>query len=189
MEDIVEAKDFKFTCTCPTSVPAKFQSQFFTDAKTSSRWHLITQPGPVGYVAVFLACNGVTCQSALGFDFLQWQVNWLQVTGADITPAATHLSRGLGHVTKLHEVAAEHLIGYISTHKDTGLTFDRTKRAPERPLLVEHVDAEYGRNRRTGRADEGEVITVNGNLISWYTKAQTSVAGRQHVPRRDHRLL
>ena len=36
------------------------------------------------------------------------QVNWLQVTGADITPSATHLSRGLGHVTKLHEAAAGH---------------------------------------------------------------------------------
>ena len=105
------------------------------------------------------------------------QINWLQATGADITPSVTHLSRGLGHVTKLHEAAAEHLLGYLSTHKDTGLTFDRTKPAPERPLLEEHVDAEYGRNRRTGRADEGEVITVNGNLVSWYTKAQTTVAG------------
>ena len=108
------------------------------------------------------------------------QLGWLLLTCPDLTPASTMLFRGLNHVTPAHVASAEHILGYISTTLDTGLTFDRTKPAPLRPLLEQHLDAEYGRNRKTGRADEGQIIKVNGNLISWSTSAQTSVAGSSY---------
>ena len=108
------------------------------------------------------------------------QLGWLLLTCPDLTPASTMLFRGLNHVTPAHVAAAEHILGYISATLDTGLTFDRTQPAPLRPLLEQHLDAEYGRNRKTGRADEGQMIKVNGNLISWSTSAQTSVAGSSY---------
>ena len=72
--------------------------------------------------------------------------NWLLVTGTDITPATTLVSRGLGHVTPDHEDAAEHLLGYIHAHPDLGITFDRRTPPPDRIKLLQYVDAEHGRN-------------------------------------------
>jgi hypothetical protein len=35
----------------------------------------------------------------------------------------------------------------------------------ERLHLVQDVDMEYGRNRSTGRSDEGQIIFMNGNTV------------------------
>ena len=41
------------------------------------------------------------------------------------------------------------------------------------PELVQYVDAEYGRNHKSGNSDEGQIIILNGNIVSWSMKAQT----------------
>ena len=105
---------------------------------------------------------------------------WLLITGADITPATTLVSRGLGHVTPDHEDAAEHLLGYIHAHADLGLTFNRRKPPPDRIKLLQYVDAAHGRNRKTGHSDEGQATLLNGNLVSWYFKGQTIVAANPY---------
>ncbi len=45
-------------------------------------------------------------------------INWLLITGADITPGSTLVCHGLGHVTPDHEDAAGHLLGYIHAHQN-----------------------------------------------------------------------
>ncbi len=74
------------------------------------------------------------------------------------------LFRGLGHVTIQHEAAAAHLLGFIDTFPDNGLTFDRLLKSPEWPYLIQYVDTEYGRNCSTGRSDDGQIIFLNGNI-------------------------
>ena len=107
-------------------------------------------------------------------------LNWLLVTGADITPGSTLIMRGLGHVTPMYEAAAAHMLGYISVHLDLGITFDRLTPIVAGMLqLLQYVDAQYG-NIRTGHSDEGQVIMLNGNLISWSTKRQTVVAANSY---------
>ena len=61
-------------------------------------------------------------------------------------------------------------------HPDSGITFDRVHQPPSPPELVQYVDAEYGRNRGTGKSDEGQIIFLNGNVVSWCMRAQTMVA-------------
>ena len=56
------------------------------------------------------------------------------------------------------------------------MRFDRRAPLSVEPSLFEHVDSEYGRNRTTGRSDEGTAMFLNNNLIAFSTKAQTSVA-------------
>ena len=107
-------------------------------------------------------------------------LNWLLVTGPDVTPGATLIMRGIGHVTPAYEAAAAHMLGYISVHLDLGITFDRLMPIVDGPLkLLQYVDAQYG-NKRTGHSDEGQVIMLNGNLISWSTKRQTVVAANTY---------
>ncbi len=50
-------------------------------------------------------------------------------------------------------------------------------------MLLQHVDAENGRNRKTGNSDEGQVTLLNGNLVSWSLKWQTIVAANPTTPR------
>ena len=90
-------------------------------------------------------------------------------------PSAVLLFRGLGHVTPDHESGAAHLIGYVDSHLDSGLTFNRLEQPQSPPELIQYVDTEYGRNRTTGRADEGQVIFLNGDLVSYSMRAQTIV--------------
>ena len=59
---------------------------------------------------------------------------------------------------------------------DSGIFFDRVHQPLSPPELVQFVDAEYGRNRVTGKSDEGQIIFLNGNVVSWSMKAQTMVA-------------
>ena len=107
-------------------------------------------------------------------------LNWLLITGPDVTPAATLIMRGLGRVTPAHESAAAYMLGYISEHLDLGITFDRLTPIIDGLLcLLQYVDAQYG-NKRTGHSDEGQVIMLNGNLISWSTKRQTVVAANTY---------
>ena len=73
----------------------------------------------------------------------------LLTTGPDITPGSTLLFRGLGHVTSDHETAAEHIMGYIHAHPYLGITFDRRTPPPDRIKLLQYVNAEHGRNRKT----------------------------------------
>ena len=103
-------------------------------------------------------------------------LNWLLLTGPEITPSAVLLFRGLGHITPQHEKAAAHLLGYLDMNPDSGIYFDRVCQPPSPPELVQFVDAEYGRNRVTGKSDEGQIIFLNGNVVSWSMKAQTMVA-------------
>ncbi len=104
-------------------------------------------------------------------------LNWLLLTGPEITPSAVLPFRGLKHVTERHEAAAAHLLGYIDAHPDSGIAFDRVHALPSPLDLVQYVDAEYGRNVTTGMSDEGQIIFLNGNVVSWSMKGQTMVAG------------
>ncbi len=42
------------------------------------------------------------------------------------------------------------------------------------------MDAEHGRNRKTNHSNEGQVILLNGNLVSWSFKGQTIVAANPY---------
>ena len=42
------------------------------------------------------------------------------------------------------------------------------------------MDAEHGRNRKGGHSDGGQVILLNGNLVSWSFKGQTVVAANPY---------
>ncbi len=106
--------------------------------------------------------------------------NWLLITGAAITPGTTLVCRGLGHVTPEHEDTAEHLLGYIHAHPDLGFTFDRRTPPHDRLKLLQYLDAEHGRNRKTRHSGEGQVILLDGNLVSWSFKGQTVVAANPY---------
>ena len=108
-------------------------------------------------------------------------LNWLLLTGPELVPSAIILFRGLGHVTPDHEIGAAHLIGYVDSHPDSGLTFNRLEQQQSPPELIQYVNTEYGRNRTTGRADEGQVIFLNGDLVSYSMRAQTMVRPRTYT--------
>jgi hypothetical protein len=99
---------------------------------------------------------------------------------ADITPGSTLLFRGLRHVNPDHEAASEHILGYIHAHPNLGFTFDCRLPPPDKLKLLQHVYAEQGRNRKTSKSDEGQVIKLKGNLVSWSFKGQTIVAANPY---------
>ncbi len=43
------------------------------------------------------------------------------------------------------------------------------------------MDADHGRNRKTGKSDEGQVTLLNGKLVSWFFKGPTIVAANPYV--------
>ena len=66
------------------------------------------------------------------------------------------------------------MLGYISTHLDQGISFSRIRTGSVVPEM--YVDAEFARNRRTGRSDQESFITIYDNPVAWSCEAQTSVA-------------
>ena len=102
------------------------------------------------------------------------EINWMQVTNPDLAPGSVHLFRGIGNTTALHAAAAQHMLGYISAHLDQGISFSRIRTGSVVPEM--YVDAEFARNRRTGRSDQGSFITIYDNPVAWSCEAQTSVA-------------
>jgi hypothetical protein len=66
------------------------------------------------------------------------------------------------------------------TYPDNGLDFNHLLKSPSRRHLVQYVDTEYGRNQSTGRSDEGQIIFLNSNTVSWSTRAQNMIAHSTH---------
>jgi len=101
------------------------------------------------------------------------QITNLTKTRADIIVASTQLSEGLQRQTAAHYEACRDLLIYLRDTADLGQLYGQPY---DEPLRVDaYADSEFGGNRRTGRAIGGNVIKVQGGLVSRKGKHQQAV--------------
>ena len=102
-------------------------------------------------------------------------LNWLLHTGPEITPSSVRFSAD-SSISPPSMNPQPSTFSATSTRPYRGITFDCVHEPLAPPELVQYVDAEYGRNKASGKSDEGQIICLNGNIVSWSMKGQTMVA-------------
>lgn len=93
------------------------------------------------------------------------------VSRPDIMYAVGVLTRHLKSPTYLSCKAAVHLLKYLSTHPNVGISYSGN-------VLGLHVftDSDWASDKDTRRSTSGIVVIMAGGLVSWYSKLQSIVA-------------
>jgi hypothetical protein len=99
-------------------------------------------------------------------------------TRLDIAHVTNELARFQSNVTNLHLKAVKHVLRYLKSTPSISLIFSRQSNTtfPILPKLEIYSDASWGNDLETRRSTTGIVLKLNGNVICWHTKKQTTVA-------------
>ena len=103
-------------------------------------------------------------------------------TRLDISYAVQKLTRHMQEPLRRHMVAAEHTLRYLAGAKELGLIFGRVhseKRSSSDPLelVVEaYADADWANDKLDRKSITGWVAKINGDVVSWASKKQRTVA-------------
>ena len=89
----------------------------------------------------------------------------------DCANAVCELSAHLSNPGQQHWDAVGRVIGFLSGNKDRVLKM----RTPTSMRVVGYVDSDWAANRETRKSTTGFLVTIGGCLVSWQSKAQSSV--------------
>ena len=95
-------------------------------------------------------------------------------TRLDIAHIVGVLSRFVSAPAEHHLKAARHTMRYLAGTLDYGLIF--TKSNEPTPRIEIYTDASWGNDLADRKSTTGTVIKFNGNVISWLSKKQATVA-------------
>jgi hypothetical protein len=96
-------------------------------------------------------------------------------TRLDIAHITNELARFQSKATQYHLKAAKYVLRYLKTTSSLGLLFTRHSDVTA-PIIEIFSDASWGNDTETRRSTTGIVLKLNGNVICWKTKKQTTVA-------------
>lgn len=100
-------------------------------------------------------------------------VMWAQIaTRPDLSFAVSLLARFQSNPGPAHWQALMHVIGYIRSTLDFGITYSKG----ESIQPAGYVDADYGGCRDTKRSTSGYIFMMAGGPVSWSSKRQATVA-------------
>jgi Reverse transcriptase (RNA-dependent DNA polymerase) len=95
-------------------------------------------------------------------------------TRLDIAYAVNLVSRFMQNPGEAHWKASKRILRYLHGTKKTGLVF---KSNGSKELSIEaYSDADWGGDQDDRKSTTGFVITINGSVVSWLSKKQSTVA-------------
>jgi hypothetical protein len=98
-------------------------------------------------------------------------------TRPDISNAARSLAQHMQDPKRRHEIAAKRVLRYLAGTKEIGLMFGREeKRADSEMKITAFGDADWGNNRFDRKSITGWIVKLNGDVVSWASKKQHTVA-------------
>ena len=98
-------------------------------------------------------------------------------TRPDIAHAVQRLSRHMQAPLQRHMTAAERVLRYLAGTKQLGLVFGGAPLADGAPIEVQaYADADWANDKTDRKSVSGWVVKVNGNVVSWASKKQRTVA-------------
>ncbi|CAO1618063.1 unnamed protein product [Parajaminaea phylloscopi] len=108
---------------------------------------------------------------------LLWVAN---VSRPDISSAVGVLTRDSNSPGPHHFKAAERIFRYLKGTIDLGLHYTKSARGPGEDLLplklAVYSDADFAGDKETRKSTSGRATLLEGNLIAWMSKQQTTVA-------------
>lgn len=97
-------------------------------------------------------------------------------TRADITHTANVLSRFMKTPKHTHMIAAKRALRYLNGTKEMGLHYSNHECNGGKVKVEAYCDADWGGDTDDRKSTTGYCVFLNGNLISWNTKKQPTVA-------------
>jgi hypothetical protein len=114
-------------------------------------------------------------ESGNNYRSLVGALNYLSVTTRpDITFAVSSLSQYLNEPGSVHWDAGIQVLRYLKGTKDIGLHFQCDNSADD--SLVGYADADWASCPESRRSVSGNLIILNGNVISWKSKKQPTLS-------------
>ncbi|KAI7951918.1 hypothetical protein MJO28_007602 [Puccinia striiformis f. sp. tritici] len=114
-------------------------------------------------------------ESGKNYRSLVGALNYLSVTTRpDITFAVSTLSQHLNRPGTLHWEAGIQVFRYLKGTRDIGLKFNKTQRGLN--SLVGYADADWASCPESRRSVSGNLVLLNGNVISWKSKKQPTLS-------------
>ena len=99
------------------------------------------------------------------------------ITRIDIAFIVGQLCRYTSSPCVHHMLAATHVFRYLKRTTAACLIFGLHQSRDPKPLNVTaYSDANWGSDIETGKSNSGGLVRFNGDIISWYSKRQKSVA-------------
>jgi len=95
-------------------------------------------------------------------------------TRIDISFAINLLSRFLNNPYQIHLRAANHVFKYLASTSNLAMIFG--KATSEKLTLSTYCDASFGNDLIDRKSTTGAIFIFNGDLISWVSKKQNTVA-------------
>ena len=97
-------------------------------------------------------------------------------TRVDIAHAVGVMSRYVDAPQQHHLRAARQCLRYLRGTTNLGMVFGNNSRPPNNHTIVAFTDASWGNDLGDRKSTTGTVIKYNGNVISWVSKKQATVA-------------
>lgn len=98
-------------------------------------------------------------------------------TRPDISNAARSLAQHMQDPKRRHEIAAKRVLRYLAGTKEIGLMFGREeKKADSEMNITAFGDADWGNSRSDRKSITGWIVKLNGDVVSWASKKQHTVA-------------
>jgi Reverse transcriptase (RNA-dependent DNA polymerase)/Pol polyprotein, beta-barrel domain len=96
-------------------------------------------------------------------------------TRPDIAFAVNELGRFNAQANRFHMLAARHVLRYLAGSADQGLVF-RLHGSPQDIKPEIYTDSSWANDLETRRSTSGMVVKFNGNVVSWSSRKQRTVA-------------
>ena len=96
-------------------------------------------------------------------------------TRPDITHAVNQVARHMSAPTDVHMKMVKRIFRYLNGTRTHGLEYSNSKQS-SKIVLSGYCDADWGGDLTDRKSTTGYCTFMNGNLISWQTKKQTTVA-------------
>ena len=130
------------------------------------------KPTPLGTLKLSKTIGSPLDAKDFTYSALVGSLNYLAVcTRPDISQAVGVLSKYMAAPTTAHWLAAKHVLRYLASTTDYGITFDGTS-----ANLIGYCDADYAGDPDSRRSTTGYVFVLNGGAISWASRLQKTVA-------------
>ncbi|KAI7948074.1 hypothetical protein MJO28_009982 [Puccinia striiformis f. sp. tritici] len=114
-------------------------------------------------------------ESGKNYWSLVGALNYLSVTTRpDITFAVSSLSQYLNRPGILHWEAGIQVFRYLKGTRDIGLRFNKTQQGLN--SLIGYADADWASCPESRRSVSGNLVLLNGNIISWKSKKQPTLS-------------
>jgi hypothetical protein len=98
-------------------------------------------------------------------------------TRPDIANAARSLAQHMQDPRRRHEVAAKRVLRYLAGTKEIGLRFGREQKAATGDMQITAFgDADWANDRSDRKSITGWIVKLNGDVVSWASKKQHTVA-------------